>query len=733
LRNGALTLSGKAGTVAAPISTLTSSNSAISFALASVSSSNNIVVTSLTTGGTTNIINITSAPAFPSYPVQIPLVKYSGSIGGAGYNFGIGTLPALYVGHLVNNSANSTIDLVLTAGSSALTWTGSSSGNWDTSTANWTAGGPAVDYADGNFVKFLDGANNNTVNITTTVLPAGITVSNTSPAYTFNGSGSIGGSVSLVKQGSGKLVVDNTGNNTFSGGVTISGGTLQVGNNDSAGNLPSGSITDNANLAYARSDSLTVNNTISGTGSVVQMGGSTLTLSGANTFTGNVVVTNSSTLIVGSSSALGGGSGSIIVANGSTLDINGNYGSKPVVVSGSGVGGNGAITDSGGAVYGYTSSVTLSGDTTFAMPNRWDLSDATLGTGGHAYNLTLTGSGYFQWQNVAVDSALANINLLSGTWGGVGSTTFGNPASTLTLSPGATLIFYGPNVYLNKAVDFQSGATISVGGGNNLMNGAMTLEPGFAAFNIGGGTSLTLSNVLSGSGVFSQSGGSGTTTLWGNSPSFTGGVQLFSGQINFNGVIGSGITSVGGTTLTGSGNAGGLVELGGAFFPGGASAAGTFTAGGGLTLDGGAALTMDLAPVTTVGSGINDLIAVTGDLNGGGNNITINPLTGTLASGTYVLMTYSGNLTGSFGTASTVAQSRYSFTLDTSTPQVGLCIVAGLFPLAYRTASLDGSSSGLGRGILAVRNDSFYCCVSLEIHELRPLFTWKQRLSRIKR
>ena len=84
LRNGALTLSGKAGTVAVPLNTLTASNSALSFSLASVSSSNDIVVTSFTTGGTTNIINITSAPAFPSYPVQIPLVKYSGSIGGVG-------------------------------------------------------------------------------------------------------------------------------------------------------------------------------------------------------------------------------------------------------------------------------------------------------------------------------------------------------------------------------------------------------------------------------------------------------------------------------------------------------------------------------------------------------------------------------------------------------------------------------------------------------------------------
>ena len=712
LKNGSLTLSGTGGTLAAPISALTTTNSTLNLALASASSSNNIVVTSLTTGGTTNIINITAAPAFPSYPVQIPLVKYSGSIGGAGYNFGLGTLPALYAGHLVNNFANSTIDLVLTAGSGALTWTGSSSGNWDTSTPNWTSGGP-IDYADGDFVKFLDGANNNTVNLTTALLPAGVTVSNTTPAYTFNGSGSIGGAVSLVKQGSGTLVVDNTGNNTFSGGVTISAGTLQVGNNDSAGNLPSGSITDNANLAYARSDSVTVNNTISGTGSIVQMGGSTLTLSGANTFTGNVLVTNNSTLVVGSSSGLGGGSGSIIVANGSTLDINGNYGSKPVVVSGSGVGGNGAITDSGGAVYGYTPSVTLSGDTTFAMPNRWDLSDATLGTGGHAYNLTLTSPSYFQWNNVAADPSLANINLLAGQWGLVGSTTLGNPNGILTLTAGAQLVFYGASVNVTKQVDFQNGATISVGGGNNILNGAMTLEPGFCQFNIGGGTSLTLSNVLSGSGAFYQSGGNGTATLWGNSPSFTGGILLYNGQMNFNGLIGSGITSLSGTTLTGSGTANGLVDVSGSFYPGGVNTAGTFTAGAGLTLEGTAGVTIDLAPTTTVGGGVNDLIAVTGDLNVNGNNIIINPLTGTLAGGSYVLMTYSGNLNGTFGTVSTAATSRYSFAIDTSTPhQVKLIVTGAANVLAWNNnannSQWDVQSSFNWTNLTTHVEDQFY-------------------------
>ncbi len=688
LKNGALMLSGKAGTVAAPISTLTASNSALSFALASVSSSNDIVVASLTTGGTTNIINIASAPAFPSYPVQIPLVKYSGSIGGAGYNFGVGTLPPLYAGHLVNNSANSTIDLLLTAGSGTLTWTGSSSGNWDTSTANWISSGPAV-YADGDFVQFLNGANNSTVNLTTTLSPAGITVSNTSPAYTFNGSGSIGGSGSLLKQGSGMLVVDNSGNNNFSGGVTISGGTLQVGNNDANGSLPSSPVTDNGTLAFARSDSPTVNNNISGTGSFTQAGtGGTLALSGNNTFTGNVLVTNNSTLQVGSSSALGGGSGTITIASGSALDINNNSQSKTIIASGTGVDGNGAIYNSSGG-YPSLASVTLAGNTAFNLANRVDLINATLNTGGNAYNLTLNGNTYFQWQNTTVDAALGNINLTGGSWGLVGQNSFGNPANTLTLSANSTLVFYNTS-YVNKGVDFQGGL-IQTAGGNNVMNGAMTLEPGFDTFQIGGGTSLTLSNILSGTGTLDMSGGSGSLVLAGISPSYTGNLYVNGGTVTLNGSIGGTVTDKINTTLAGSGSASGLVDVSGVFLPGAASVAGTFNAQGGLTLEGSAAVTMDLAPTLAIGGGTNDLVAVTGNLTVNGNNITINPLVGTLATGSYTLFTYTGSLIGSFGPATTVAPSRYGFTIDTSTAHQVKLIVSGV---ANTLAWNNGANNG---------------------------------------
>jgi fibronectin-binding autotransporter adhesin len=691
LMNGTLSVNGVAGTPTAPISSLSVTNSILNLKV--VSGSNSVVTTSLKTGGAANVINIASAPPFASYPVQITLVKYSSSIGGAGYNFALGTLPPLYAGHLSNNIANASIDLVLTSGSGTLTWKGNINGNWDTTTANWLAGGSAV-YADGEFVKFLDGASIGTVNLTTSLLPGSVIVSNSVLNYTFNGSGSLGGSSSLFKAGSGTLVIDNDGANNFSGGVTISSGTVQVGNNDTAGSLPSGSIVNNGNLVFARSDTVTEGNNISGTGSFVQAGaGGTLVLNGGNSFLGNVVVTNGSTLQMGSSSALGSAGGSVIVANGSTFDMKGYSSTKPILVSGSGVGGNGAITDTGGAVYSPALSITLTGDATFDYPNRWDFaSGSTIGTGGNAYNLTLVSSGYFQWGNTTLDPALGNINLTSGQLGVVGTTTFGNPSSTLTLSAGAALVFYGsPYSFVNKQVDFQSGAAIDCYGGNNIMSGGMTLEPGFCQFNISSGTSLSISNVLTGSGVFYLNGGTGSAILLGNSPSFTGGVALYTGGLVLDGTIGSGITSQSGTVVAGRGTANGIVDVSGALQPGDQNVAGTFAAVGGLTLESGASLTEGLS--TTIG-GNNDLVAVTGNLSVNGNTIFINPTGGILQNGIYPLITYTGSLAGSFAGVQTVSPSVYTLTLTnittTSPKQIGVIVSGSPSVLLWNNGANNG-------------------------------------------
>jgi fibronectin-binding autotransporter adhesin len=57
---------------------------------------------------------------------------------------------------------------------------------------------------------------------------------------------------------------------------------------------------------------------------------------------------------------------------------------------------------------------------------------------------------------------------------------------------------------------------------------------------------------------------------------------------------------------------------------------------------------VNLNNVTDSGNGVNDLIDVAGNLNLSGTiNVSISPLAGTLASGTYRLFNYTGSLTGS--------------------------------------------------------------------------------------
>ena len=93
----------------------------------------------------------------------------------------------------------------------------------------------------------------------------------------------------------------------------------------------------------------------------------------------------------------------------------------------------------------------LAGNTTFAfqtIQQPWDLGSSgggsVLGALG-AYNLTLNGNGgYFEWKNLSVQSPLANIIVASGNLGVVGTTTFGDPSATLTISPGAALTVLWP-------------------------------------------------------------------------------------------------------------------------------------------------------------------------------------------------------------------------------------------------------------------------------------------------
>ena len=95
--------------------------------------------------------------------------------------------------------------------------------------------------------------------------------------------GAVSGTGSLTQMGAGTTIL--TGTNTYTGGTTISAGTLQIGSGGTAGSIV-GNVTDNAALAFDRSDTVTFAGVVSGTGSLTQMGSGTTILTGANTYTG---------------------------------------------------------------------------------------------------------------------------------------------------------------------------------------------------------------------------------------------------------------------------------------------------------------------------------------------------------------------------------------------------------------------------------------------------------------
>src|SRR5262249_9127011 len=142
----------------------------------------------------------------------------------------------------------------------------------------------------------------------------------------------ITGTSGLLKQGSGSLLMDI--NSTYSGGTTISGGMVQLGNQDSVGLLGTGPVTDNGALIFDRPGNSTFANNISGTGSIIEEGNDTLQLAGTNTFNGAVLVTSNSTLQLGAYGILG--TSVTTVTSGSTLDINGYMASGSVIAQGIG-------------------------------------------------------------------------------------------------------------------------------------------------------------------------------------------------------------------------------------------------------------------------------------------------------------------------------------------------------------------------------------------------------------
>ncbi len=123
---GRLVVTNPIGSASAPLGALTLAslgtpdNSATSLSLPVRTNNAGITVTTLNVDGldtTTNVINIESVGPVGATPVELPLIQYGtmNLLSGGTFNIGLGTLPAGYAGHLVNDTVNSAIALVLTS------------------------------------------------------------------------------------------------------------------------------------------------------------------------------------------------------------------------------------------------------------------------------------------------------------------------------------------------------------------------------------------------------------------------------------------------------------------------------------------------------------------------------------------------------------------------------------------------------------------------------------------
>jgi len=322
--------------------------------------------------------------------------------------------------------------------------------------------------------------------------------------------------------------------------------------------------------------------------------------------------------------------------------------------------------------------VTLGNNTTVGGTGRWDIrapttsdpSGASLLTGSQPYSLIKTGANQISLVGVTVDPALGDVDVQAGLFSvEVATTGLGNPARALTVNAGATLQFFNMTNLLNKVITLNgtgTNNTVNNGSGANTVIGPMTLN-GNCIFNAGG-ASLTLSNTIAGTGNLIKS-GANTLILAGGPDSYSGNTTLSNGTLLINATVNGGgtLTTLTNTTFGGTGNHTGPVVVGGTLSPG--TSAGTLTTGP-LSLSSGATLTFELSSVNTIGSGVNDLLQVNGNLTANNNSIILGLPGGSLQAATYRLINYTpGGLTGSFNPTVTVAggATRYGLALDTTT------------------------------------------------------------------
>ncbi len=355
---------------------------------------------------------------------------------------------------------------------------------------------------------------------------------------------------------------------------------------------------------------------------------------------GGLIVTGGSVVVSGIGTGTGalGGSTSIVVKSGGTLSIAsdnalmGTMGASPITVNA-----GGTLVETNNATVRLGGVLTLAGGTLASVPLP---GGSALASGTFALNNSVHAGGTTATSTIsAVDVALTQT---AGTIFEV------SPGASNGIDLDVTGTFFHGLASLDTGLRKEGSGVMRLYGANTY-SGPTKIEAG--TLKLTGSAALASSSIsVSPGAVFD------VTAL------SSGGFTLASGQ-NLSGGRPSG---------TGVDVADNLGTSAGSFDVAGSGIAGTLTINGNLTLNGGT-VNLDLNTTTGAGNGVNDLVVDMGNLNlGSSTSLAINSFKGSLANGTYTLMTYSGNLTGSVSNLSATINgvaartTRSSYVLGTS-------------------------------------------------------------------
>jgi outer membrane autotransporter protein len=251
-------------------------------------------------------------------------------------------------------------------------------------------------------------------------------------------SGVASGTGNVTQIGSGTTVFTEA--NTYTGGTTISAGTLQLGDGNTSGSIV-GDVIDNSTLSFNRSDTSTFPGVVSGTGDVTQIGSGTTVLTGANTYSGTTTI-SAGTLQVGNGSNVGSLGTGAVVDNAALV-----FDRSDTVSYGGVVSGTGSFTQAG------SGTLVLTGNSTYTGP-----------TAVNAGVLLVNGSLGNSAVSVASGATLGGAGII----GGSVTVNGGTVAPGAQLGQAGTLTLAG--LTLHSQLDFDLAMPNVIGTPNDLIN-----------------------------------------------------------------------------------------------------------------------------------------------------------------------------------------------------------------------------------------------------------------------